>query len=265
MSTRRSIFITGGGSGIGRAVAIYFAERGWFVGIADINQQGMEDTLGLIEGGFKYSHRLDVRDRAAWDVALEAFATAAGGRIDVVFNNAGIGHGGPIADQPTGEIEALLDINLKGVIFGAQAAYPHLKKTAPGSALINTASLAGIIGAANLSVYCATKWAVRGLTRSLDAEWAPDGIKVAALCPGFIDTPIIAQTRPDSNQSVKESLVEAGVEVNPVSIVPKVVWDAVHGDKLDYTVGKSASRLLMLSRFLPSRVRKEMRRQGVGT
>lgn len=265
MITRRSIFITGGGSGIGRAVAIYFAERGWFVGIADINQQGMEDTLGLIEGGFKYSHRLDVRDRAAWDVALEAFATAAGGRIDVVFNNAGIGHGGPIADQPTGEIEALLDINLKGVIFGAQAAYPHLKKTAPGSALINTASLAGIIGAANLSVYCATKWAVRGLTRSLDAEWAPDGIKVAALCPGFIDTPIIAQTRPDSNQSVKESLVEAGVEVNPVSIVPKVVWDAVHGDKLDYTVGKSASRLLMLSRFLPSRVRKEMRRQGVGT
>lgn len=265
MSTRRSIFITGGGSGIGRAVAIYFAERGWFVGIADINQQGMEDTLGLIEGGFKYSHRLDVRDRAAWDVALEAFATAAGGRIDVVFNNAGIGHGGPIADQPTGEIEALLDINLKGVIFGAQAAYPHLKKTAPRSALINTASLAGIIGAANLSVYCATKWAVRGLTRSLDAEWAPDGIKVAALCPGFIDTPIIAQTRPDSNQSVKESLVEAGVEVNPVSIVPKVVWDAVHGDKLDYTVGKSASRLLMLSRFLPGRVRKEMRRQGVGT
>lgn len=265
MSTRRSIFITGGGSGIGRAVAIYFAERGWFVGIADINQQGMEDTLGLIEGGFKYSHRLDVRDRAAWDVALEAFSTAAGGRIDVVFNNAGIGHGGPIAEQPTGEIEALLDINLKGVIFGAQAAYPHLKKTAPGSALINTASLAGIIGAANLSVYCATKWAVRGLTRSLDAEWAPDGIKVAALCPGFIDTPIIAQTRPDSNQSVKESLVEAGVEVNPVSVVPKVVWDAVHGDKLDYTVGKTASRLLMLSRFLPGRVRKEMRRQGIGT
>lgn len=265
MSTRRSIFITGGGSGIGRAVAIYFAERGWFVGIADINQQGMEDTLGLIEGGFKYSHRLDVRDRAAWDVALEAFSTAAGGRIDVVFNNAGIGHGGPIAEQPTGEIEALLDINLKGVIFGAQAAYPHLKKTAPSSALINTASLAGIIGAANLSVYCATKWAVRGLTRSLDAEWAPDGIKVAALCPGFIDTPIIAQTRPDSNQSVKESLVEAGVEVNPVSVVPKVVWDAVHGDKLDYTVGKTASRLLMLSRFLPGRVRKEMRRQGIGT
>lgn len=264
MSTRRSIFITGGGSGIGREVALYFAERGWFVGIADINEQGMQDTLGLIPGGFKYSHRLDVRDRAAWDVALEAFSTAAGGRIDVVFNNAGVGHGGPIVEQKEQEVAALLDINLKGVIYGAQAAHPHLKRAAPGSALINTASLAGIIGAPNLSVYCATKWAVRGLTRSLDAEWAGDGIKVAALCPGFIDTPIIEQTAKDSNRSVKESLIEAGVEVNPVSIVPEVVWNAVHGDRLDYTVGKMAGRLLFLSRFLPGKLRKEMRAQGVG-
>ncbi len=262
---RRAIFITGGGSGIGREVALFFAERGWFVGIGDINEQGMQDTLGLIQGGFKYSHKLDVRDRAAWDVALEAFSVAAGGRIDVVFNNAGVGHGGPIVEQSEDEVARLLDINLKGVIHGAQAAYPHLKKTAPGSVLVNTASLAGIIGAPNLSIYCATKWAVRGLTRSLDAEWASDGIKVTALCPGFIDTPIIEQTQPDSNQSVKESLLEAGVEVSPVSSVPKVVWEAVHGDKLDYTVGKMAGRLLWLSRFFPGRVRKEMRSQGVGT
>ncbi|KUO57473.1 MAG: short-chain dehydrogenase [Sphingomonadales bacterium BRH_c3] len=264
MSERRSIFITGGGSGIGRAVAVYFAERGWFVGVADINEQGMQDTLGLIEGGFKYAHKLDVRDRAAWDVALAAFSTAAGGRIDVLFNNAGVGHGGPLAEQPTEEIERVLDINVKGVLYGAQAAYPHLKKTAPGSALINTASLAGIIGAPNMSVYCASKWAVRGLTRSLDAEWAGDGIKVAALCPGFIDTPIIEQTAKESNRTVKEGLIEAGVEVSPVSAVPKVVWDAVHGDRLDYTVGKMASRLQFLSRFLPGKVRKEMRNQGVG-
>lgn len=264
MAERKSIFITGGGSGIGRAVACYFAERGWFVGIADIDEQGMQDTLGLIEGGYKYSHKLDVRDRAAWDEALNAFSMAAGGRIDVVFNNAGIGHGGPLAEQPDEEIVSLLDINLKGVLYGAQASYAHLKKTAPGSCLLNTASLAGIVGAPNMSVYCATKWAVRGLTRCLDAEWAPDGIKVAALCPGFIDTPIIEQTRPESNQSVKESLLEAGVEVSPVSDVPKVVWDAIHGDKIDYTVGKMAGRLNFLSRFFPGRVRKEMRNQGVG-
>lgn len=264
MSERRSIFITGGASGIGREVALYFASRGWFVGVADVDEQGLQDTLGLIEGGFKYAHKLDVRDREAWDVALEAFSTAAGGRIDVVFNNAGIGHGGPLSEQPAEEIEQLLAVNMKGVLFGAQAAYPHLKKTAPGSVLLNTASLAGIIGAPNLSAYCATKWGVRGLTESLDAEWAADGIKVASLCPGFIDTPIIEQTASDSNRSVKESLIEAGVEVSPVSTVPIVVWNAVHGDDLHYTVGKMAKRLRTLRRWLPGRVRKEMRSQGVG-
>lgn len=264
MTTRKAIFITGGASGIGREVAKYFGERGWFVGLGDMDEKGMAETEGLLPGGFSYSHKLDVRDRDQWDKALEAFATAAGGRIDVLFNNAGIGHGGPIAEQPSNEVTALLDVNLKGVIYGAQAAYPHLKKTAPGSALVNTASLAGIIGAPNLSVYCATKWAVRGFTQSLDAEWAADGIKVAALCPGFIDTPIIEQTAKESNRTVKEDLVDAGVEVNPVSIVPEVVWNAVHGDKVDYTVGKMAGRLLFLQRFLPGRVRKQMREQGIG-
>ena len=262
---RRSIFITGGGSGIGREVARYFGERGWFVGLADINHEGMQETLAMIPHGFKYDCHLDVRDRDAWDGALEGFALATGGRIDVVFNNAGIGHGGPLSEQGKDEIDALIDVNLKGVVYGAQVAHPHLKKAGPNSVLINTASLAGIIGAPNLSVYCATKWAVRGLTRSLDAEWAKDGIKVCALCPGFIDTPIIEQTAPDSNQSVKESLVEAGVEVSPVSTVSTVVWDAVHGVKLDYTVGKSASRLLWLTRFMPGKVRKEMRKGGIGT
>ena len=264
MSERRSIFIIGGASGIGREVALYFARRGWFVGIADVDQQGLEDTLGLIEGGYKYAHRLDVRDRAAWDEALQAFSTAAGGRIDVVFNNAGIGHGGPLAEQPAEEIEQLVAVNMKGVLFGAQAAYPHLKKTAPGSALISTASLAGIIGAPNLSAYCATKWGVRGMTEALDAEWAADGITVASLCPGFIDTPLIEQTNPDSNMSVKETLTEAGVEVSPVSDVPEIVWNAVHGNELHYTVGKMAGRLMKLKRWLPGRVRKEMRSQGVG-
>ena len=264
MADRKSIFITGGASGIGRAVALYFGERGWFVGLGDLDEKGMEETQAMLNNGFNYARKLDVTDRTAWDEALEAFSMATGGRIDAVFNNAGIGHGGPIVDQPTNEVEALLAVNLKGVIYGAQAAHPHLKKAGPGSALINTASLAGIIGAPNLSVYCATKWAVRGLTQSLDAEWAGDGIKVAALCPGFIDTPIIEQTGDDSNQTVKEQLEEAGVEVNPVSIVPEVVWNAVHGDKLDYTVGKMASRLLFLQRFLPGRVRKEMRSQGIG-
>ncbi|MEP2737054.1 MAG: SDR family oxidoreductase [Erythrobacter sp.] len=264
MAARRSIFITGGASGIGREVAKYFGERGWFVGLGDVDVQGMQETEGLLPGGFSYSHKLDVRDRAAWDTALEAFSTAAGGRIDVVFNNAGIGDGGALVDQDEDEITRMIDINVKGVINGAQASHKHLAKTAPGSVLLNTASLAGIIGSPGLAAYCATKWAVRGLTESLDAEWADDGIAVASLCPGFIDTPIIGKVNEDSNQTAKEQLIEQGVEVNAVDIVPEVVWRAVHGKELHYTVGKMAKRLRFMQRWLPGTVRKEMRKQGIG-
>ena len=205
-----------------------------------------------------------MRDRAAWEAALDAFSTAAGGRIDVVFNNAGIGDGGALADQAEDEVSRMVDINLKGVIYGAQASYKHLAKTAPGSVLLNTASLAGIIGSPGLAAYCATKWGVRGLTESLDAEWVEDGIKVAALCPGFIDTAIIGKIQEDSNQTAKEMLIEHGVEVNPVDIVPEVVWRAVHGKNLHYTVGKMAKRLLYMQRWVPGLVRKEMRKTGIG-
>lgn len=257
MAERRSIFITGGGSGIGREIALFFAERGWFVGVADINEQGMQDTLGLIQHGFKYSHKLDVRDRAAWDVALEAFSTAAGGRIDVVVNNAGIGTGGDIATMPVDEIDRCLDVNLRGVLYGAQASYPHPKKTAPGSCLLNTASAAGIMGSSGMSVYCATKFAVRGITESLDAEWAPDGIKVASICPSFIDTPLLDGTGSrGSNELIRDRVTQAGLEITPVIEVAKVAWDAVHGNDLHYLVGKTAKKLNFAKRFMPGRARK---------
>ncbi len=257
MGERRAIFITGGGSGIGRAIATYFGERGWFVGIADINEQGMQDTLGLIPGGFKYAHKLDVRDRAGWDEALEAFSTAAGGRIDVVVNNAGIGGGGPIANVPVEEIDRCLDINLRGVLYGAQAAYPYLKKTAPGSCLLNTASAAGILGSSGMSVYCATKFGVRGVTECLDVEWAPDGIKVASLCPSFIDTPLIDGTGTGgSNILIRDRVREAGLEITPVVVAAETAWNAVHGDGLHYLVGKTAKRLNFAKRFMPERARK---------
>lgn len=257
---RRNIFITGGASGIGRAVARHFAERGWFVSIADINEAGMQDTLGLIEGGFKYSHKLDVRDRAAWDVALESAATAAGSRIDVVVNNAGIGTGGPLAELDTEEIDRCLDINLRGVLYGAQAAYPHLKKSAPGSALVNIASAAGLTGGSGMSVYSATKFGVRGIAESLDAEWAPDGIKVSSICPSFIETPLLEGTgHRGSNENIRTRVLNAGLEITPVEEVAQAVWDAVHGDGLHYLVGKTAKRLNFAKRWMPGSVRKQQR------
>ncbi|MBS0480856.1 MAG: SDR family oxidoreductase [Proteobacteria bacterium] len=258
--SHRTIFITGGASGIGRAVAQRFAREGWFIGLADIDEAGMRATAALLPAGASSVHRLDVRDRAAWDAALADCAAAAGGRIDVVFNNAGIPLGGNLIDNTPAEIERCLDINLKGVLFGAQAAYPWLKASAPGSCLLNTASAAGIYGMPGTSVYATTKFGVRALTEALDGEWFDDGIKVASLMPAFIDTPLLDHTaNQGSNEGIRERVSEAGLEITPVSAVADAAWNAVHGDALHTRVGKTADRLAFASRWLPGRLRKQAR------
>jgi NADP-dependent 3-hydroxy acid dehydrogenase YdfG len=258
--TRKAIFITGGGSGIGRAVAQKFAANGWFVGLADISESGMKETAALLPAGASFQIKLDVRDRAAWDTALAAFAKAAGGQIDAMFNNAGIPLGGALVENRPDEIERCLDINLKGVLFGAQAVYPWLKASAPGSCLLNTASAAGIYGTPGASVYSATKFGVRAITESLDGEWAEDGIKVASLMPGFIDTPLLDHTaNQGTNEHIRGRVQEAGLEITPVTEVAEAAWAAVHGDKLHNRVGKTAHRLAFASRWLPGRLRKQVR------
>ncbi|MFM5916124.1 MAG: SDR family oxidoreductase [Novosphingobium sp.] len=263
MMAHKTIFITGGASGIGRAVAVKFGTQGWFVGLADVNDAGMRETAGMIPTGMTSLHKLDVRDREAWDDALAACAKASGGRIDVVFNNAGIPLGGNLIENNVAEIERCLDINLKGVLFGAQAAHPWLKASAPGSCLLNTASAAGIYGTPGASVYSATKFGVRAITECLDAEWAPDQIKVADLMPGFIDTPLIDMNpNQQSNEHIRGRVIEAGLEITPVSEVAEAAWKAVHGSDLHNRVGKTAHRIAFAARWMPGRLRKMTKASG---
>lgn len=260
MAQRKAIFVTGGASGIGRAIAVRFGRAGWFVGLGDLDEAGMEETEALLPGGFSFTHRFDVRDRSAWDEALDGFATAAGGRIDILANNAGIPLGGALIENTSEEIERCLDINLKGVLFGAQAAYPWLKKTAPGSYLLNTASAAGIYGTPGASVYSATKFGVRAITESLDAEWSEDGIEVRSLMPGFIDTPLLDQNpNRAANENIRSRVTEAGLEITPVEQVGEAAWHAVHGKRLHTPVGKTATRLRFAARWMPERLRRQIR------
>lgn len=256
----KTIFITGGASGIGRAVAVKFGQQGWFVSLADINEAGARETAAMLPTGKSSVHKLDVRDREAWNQALADCAQASGGRIDVVFNNAGVPLGGNLNENTTAEIERCLDINLKGVLFGAQAAYAWLKASAPGSCLLNTASAAGIYGTPGASVYSATKFGVRAITESLDAEWAPDGIKVCDLMPAFIDTPLIDMNpNAGSNEDIRSRVVGAGLEITPVSDVAEAAWKAVHGKDLHNRVGKTAHRLAFAARWMPGQLRKQTR------
>lgn len=258
MTARKAIFITGGASGIGRAIGELFAERGWFVGLADIDTATMAQAGAALPEGGGSTHRLDVRDRAAWDEALAEFTAASGGRLDAMANNAGIPLGGALADNSVAEIERCLDVNLKGAIFGAQAALPFLRSSAPGSCLLNTASAAGIYGTSGASVYSATKFGVRALTESLDGEWAEYGIKVRSLMPAFIDTPLLAHApNQRSNEAIRDRVRAAGLEITPVTEVAKAAWDAVHGDRLHTLVGATARRLAFGARWMPGRLRRE--------
>lgn len=263
MTARKTIFITGGASGIGRAVAVKFGLQGWFVGIADINEAGARETATMLPAGQSSIHKLDVRDREVWDAALADCAKASGGRIDTVFNNAGIPLGGALIENSVAEIERCLDINLKGVFFGAQAAHPWLKASAPGSCLLNTASAAGIYGTPGASVYSATKFGVRAITESLDAEWFEDGIKVCDLMPGFIDTPLIDMApNAGSNEDIRSRVIEAGLEITPASDVAEAAWKAVHGTALHNRVGKTADRIAFAARWIPGRLRKMTRKSN---
>ena len=259
MGERKAIFITGGGSGIGRAVAQRFAREGWLVGLADVNEAGLAETAALLPAGASWTRKLDVRDRAAWNEALTAFAGIAGGRLDVLFNNAGIAHGGPFFENTQAEIDQLIDVNFRGVVYGAQAAYPFLKST-PGACLLNTASAAALYGSAGLAVYSATKFAVRAMTEALEIEWAGDGIKVRDLMPGFIDTPLLhSPAQRGSNASKRDKVIESGLEFTPVETVADAAWDAVQSPRLHHPVGKTARRLAFASRWMPGRIRKQMK------
>lgn len=255
----QAIFITGGASGIGRAVARFFAAKGWRVGLADVNAAGLAETAALLPEGMATTYQMDVRDRDQWAKALKAFTEASGGRLDVLFNNAGIAVGGTLADNSFDEIDRVVAINLMGVVNGAKLGYPYLKAT-PGSCLLNTASAAGIYGGPGIGIYAVTKFGVRALTESLDGEWAADGIKVRSLMPSFIETPLLTANVAGSNRSVRETVVEGGLEITPVDDVAQAAWDAIHGDRVHTPVGKTARRLAFAARWMPGALRKQMRR-----
>lgn len=253
----KSIFVTGGASGIGAATARLFSGRGWRVGLADVDAAGLAATAALMPPDRTSIHPMDVRDRDAWVRELDRFTAPQAGALDVLFNNAGIPHGGPFAEASFEEIDRVVAVNLMGAINGARIGHAYLARAQ--GCLLNTASASAIYGTAGLAPYSATKFAVRALTEALDGEWHPDGIRVRALIPGFIDTPLLRRTPEGSNRSIRETVQEAGLELTSADAVAEAAWAAVHGDRLHTLVGRTAHRLAFAARWMPGLLRKRMR------
>jgi NAD(P)-dependent dehydrogenase (short-subunit alcohol dehydrogenase family) len=197
-----TVFVTGAGSGIGRATARRCAEEGATVVVTDVDVEGGKETVDRIAesdgpGGAVF-HELDVTDAAAVEATVEAAADEHG--LDVMVNNAGIGQENAAMESvPLEERDRVFEINGKGVWNGCRAAIPHLKEQGSG-AIVNVASLAGVIGQPWASAYAFTKGGVTKFTRTIAGELGRYGVRANAVCPGFIDTPLVQaglQTRED--------------------------------------------------------------------
>ena len=183
--------VTGAASGIGKGTAVTFAREGAKVMCADLNAEGAEATARQIAdtGGEAASIKVDVADEEQTR-QMVAETVARFGRLDALFNNAGIGTGAPIPQMPVEEWDRLIDINLRGVFLGTKHAIPEMLKSG-GGAIVNTASDAGLMGTAMLSAYCASKGGVIMFTKATAVEWGAMGIRANAVCPGVIRTPIL--------------------------------------------------------------------------
>jgi NAD(P)-dependent dehydrogenase (short-subunit alcohol dehydrogenase family) len=185
--------VTGAGSGIGRSTALLLARNGAKVHAADIDMGSALEVVQEITGagGSAVAHALDVSD----PVAVEALAQeifAADGRVDILHNNAGIGHAGSVESTRVEDWQRVIGVNLLGVAYGIQAFVPRMLEQGGTASVVNTASQAGINPAPKMAPYCASKYGVVGLTESLNAELSPRGIHFSAICPGIIDTNIVA-------------------------------------------------------------------------
>lgn len=189
----RVAIVTGGGSGIGAALVRALAARGAAVVIADIDKAAAEAVAGSVvaAAGRVSTTVLDVRDAGAVSVLVQEVA-AEHGKLDLIFNNAGIAVGGQVDELTLDHWNRVIDVNLRGVVHGVHAAYPLMLRQGHGH-IVNTASLAGLVPGPGLAPYAAAKHAVVGLSLSLRAEGASRGVKVSAVCPGFIDTPLLGR------------------------------------------------------------------------
>jgi NAD(P)-dependent dehydrogenase (short-subunit alcohol dehydrogenase family) len=187
----RVAIVTGGASGIGRALAEELGQRAFQVVVADRQTELAEEVAGEIRGrgGRATAAELDVRALAGFERLVRETVDRSG-RIDLLFNNAGIGIGGEICDYTIQDWEDVFDANLRGVVHGVQAVYPSMIEQGFGH-IVNTASMAGLITTPMSGSYTTTKHAVVGLSKALRVEAKAYGVRVSVVCPGVIRTPIL--------------------------------------------------------------------------
>lgn len=255
--------ITGAGSGMGRSLAVLLAARGCHVALSDINETGLAETVKLLDGsGVKVtSQRLDVSEKAAVFAWADKVA-ADHGKVNLIFNNAGVALGSVVDGGGYDDLEWIMNINFWGVVHGTKAFLPYLKDSGDGH-IINTSSLFGLMAVPSQSAYNASKFAVRGFTEALrqELELQQVGVSATSVHPGGIKTNIAKAARMD------DSVTKIGMSPNSSAKFEKLfrttaddaaaqMIRAVEKNQRRLLIGNDAKAMDLMVRLFPSAYQK---------
>ena len=254
----RVAVVTGAGSGIGKATSIELARRGCHLALVDMNEEAANKTALEIErlGRRASVHQADVSKSARMKSLAKEIA-AEHGRINIVVNNAGVGVGGAFEDSTLEDWKWVMDVNVWGVVHGCMYFLPYLKE-ADEAHIVNISSAAGFAGIPGMSAYCATKFAVLGLSESLRVELAEYGIGVTSIHPGAIKTNILNTTRygrETGRTSTMEQFGEGFMERfgRPPAVAAKKIVDAIAHNDTRIRIGAESYLIDILKRYAPIR------------
>lgn len=229
----KTAVVTGAASGIGAAIAKRLRDEGCRVALVDVDA----DALRTSAGPGVTTHAMDVSNARAWE-ALAAEVSEAHGDADLLVNNAGITIHGAFADQALDDLDRIVDVNLKGVLYGCRAFLPQLRRAA--GHIVNVSSLAGRVAFPYQSSYCATKFAVRGFTAALRMELSEDGIGVTAVLPGTVATRLLDVARTydrGASQALAGLMIRYGAR--PEHVAARVLR-AIRRDEAEVVIGWDA-------------------------
>jgi 2-keto-3-deoxy-L-fuconate dehydrogenase len=205
--THKTAFVTGAGSGIGAAIAETFARAGARVFVADIDEPAARSTAARIQeqGGSADAIAIDVRDEASCEAAASRVRQSVE-RLDVLVNNAGIGHVGTMTTTAGHDLDRLYQVNVRGVFNVTKVFLPDMLARRAGS-IVNMASVGGLVGIRDRLAYCTSKFAVVGLTKAMALDYAKDGVRINCICPGRVETPFVSarlKEYPDPDKAYRE-------------------------------------------------------------